>query len=49
MNIKNSVLDYMRHKQLNWYAHMQRMNEERLPGKVLEWCPLGRRRRKERP
>ena len=25
------------------------MNEERLPRKMLEWCPSGRRRRKGRP
>jgi hypothetical protein len=26
MNIKNSVLDYIRHEQLNWYGHVQRMD-----------------------
>ena len=36
MNIKNSVLDYIRYKQLNWYGHVQGMNEERLPRKILE-------------
>ena len=36
MNIKNSVLDYIRYKQLNLYDHVQRMNEERLPQKYLE-------------
>ena len=30
MNIKNSVLDYIRYKQLNWYGHVQRIDEERL-------------------
>ena len=24
-------------KQLNWVGHVQRMDEERLPRKVLEW------------
>ena len=49
MNIKNSVLDYnIRYKQLNWYDHVQRMYQERLPRRILEWCPPGRRR-KERP
>ena len=28
MNIKNSVLDYMRYKQLNWYGLVQRMDHE---------------------
>ena len=31
MNVKNSVLDYMKYKQLNWCGKMQRMNEERIP------------------
>jgi hypothetical protein len=44
MNIKNSILDYIRYKQLNWYGYVQRMNEERLPQKIVEWCPPGRRR-----
>ena len=45
MNITNYVLDYIRCKQLNWYGHVQRMEEERLPRKILEWCPPGRRRK----
>ena len=45
MNIKNSVLDYIRYKQLNWYSHMQRMDQERLPRRILERCPPGRRRK----
>ena len=42
MDIKNSILDYTRYKQLNWYDHM-RKNEDRLHRKVLEWFPPGRR------
>ena len=34
MDNKNSVLDYIRYKQLNWYGHVQRMEEERLPWKT---------------
>jgi hypothetical protein len=45
INIKNSVLDYMRYKQLNWCGHVQRMDQERLPRKNLEWCPPGRLRK----
>ena len=30
---------------MNWDCHMQRMDEERLPRKNLEWCPLGKRRK----
>ena len=32
-------------KQLNCYGHVQRMNQERLPRRILEWCPPGRRRK----
>ena len=42
---KNSVLDYIRYKQLNWYGHVQRMDQETLPRRILEWCPLKRRRK----
>ena len=48
MNIKNSVSYYIRCKQLNWYGHVQRMDQERLTRRILEWCPPGRRR-KRRP
>ena len=41
MNIKNSVLDYIRY----WYGHVQRMDEERLPRRILEWYPLWRKRK----
>ena len=43
--IKNSVLDYIRYKQLNWYDHVQGMDEERLPRKILELCRSGRIRK----
>ena len=45
MNIKNSVIDYISYKQLNWYSHVQRVVEERLPRKILGWCSPGRRRK----
>ena len=44
INIKNSVLDYLRYKQLNWYDNVRRMKEEKLPQNFLEWCPPGRRK-----
>ena len=36
MNIENSVLDYIRYKQLNWYDHVQRKNFFFLNGLHLE-------------
>jgi hypothetical protein len=32
-------------KQLQWYGHVQSMEEGRLPKEVLEWRPSGRRKR----
>ena len=46
MYIKNLLLNYILYKQLNWYGHVRRMNEERLVLIILEWCPLVRRRRR---
>ena len=46
INNKNSVSDYIRYKQLNWYDHMRRMNEEKLRQKNLEWYPPRRKKRK---
>ena len=45
MNNKNSVLEHIRYKQLNWYDQVPRMDGERLPRKIVEWCPPGIRRR----
>jgi hypothetical protein len=45
MSIKNSILDYIRYKQLNWYGHMKRVGQGSLPRRTLEWCPPGRRRK----
>ena len=47
MNIKNFVLDYIRNKQLNWYGHVQRMDKERLPGRILECAHLEDEERKD--
>ena len=33
INIENSVLDDTRY---NWYDHVQRMDQERLPRRILE-------------
>ena len=38
------MIDYVKYKQLNWYGHIRRMPEERIPRRVWEWCP-GRRGR----
>jgi hypothetical protein len=40
-----SLLDNIKTKQLQWYGHVQRMEEGRLPKEVMKWRPLGRRKR----
>ena len=45
LNVTNSVIDYFTYKQLNWYGHIRRMPEEKIPRRVWELCPPGRRGR----
>ena len=47
INIKKSVLDYIRYKQLNWYGHVQRMYEERLPQKCSNGAHLEDKQRED--
>jgi hypothetical protein len=41
----SSLLDEIKAKQLQWYGHVLRMEEGRLPKEVMKWRPPGRRRR----
>ena len=45
MNVTRSLLEDIKTKQLKWYGHVQRMEEGRLPKKVMKWSPPGRRKR----
>jgi hypothetical protein len=45
MNVERSPLDDIKTKQLQWYGHVQRMDEGRLPKEVMKWRLLGRRKR----
>jgi len=45
MSAVRSVLDNIKTKQLQWYGHVQRMEEGRLPKEIMKWRPLGRRKR----
>jgi len=45
VNVTRSLLDEIKTKQLKWYGHIQRMEEGRLPNKVMKWNPPGRRKR----
>ena len=44
MNVVRSLLDDIKTKQLQWYGHVQRMEEGRLPKEVMKWCSSGRRK-----
>jgi hypothetical protein len=45
MNVTRSLLDDISTKKLKWYGHVQRMEEGRLPKRVMKWNPPGRRKR----
>jgi len=45
MNVTRSLLDDIKTKQLQWYGHVQRMEEGRLPEEVMKWRAPGRRKR----
>ena len=48
MNVTRFLLDDIKTKQLQWYGHVQRMEEGRLPKEVMKWRPP-RRRKRSRP
>ena len=37
--------DIIEKKRLQWYGHVRRMPEERIPKLIMEWVPLERRKR----
>ena len=43
--LTRSLLDDIKTKQLQWYGHVQRIEEGRLPKEVMKWRPPGRRKR----
>ena len=45
MNVTRSLLEDIKTIQLKWYGHIQRMEEGRLPKKVMKWSPPRRRKR----
>jgi hypothetical protein len=38
-------IDIIEKKRLQWYGHVKRMSEERIPKLIVEWIPLERRKR----
>lgn len=45
MGVEGSIIQDVNVKQLTWYGHVQRMPASRLPKQILEWQPMGRRKR----
>jgi len=45
---KPDIVDIIERKRLQWYGHVKRMQEERLPELNMEWIP-GERRKRGRP
>jgi hypothetical protein len=44
--IKNAdTVRYVKCKRMAWLGHVMRMEGERIPKRVLEWKPMGRRKR----
>jgi hypothetical protein len=45
---KPDIIDIIEKKRLQWYGHVKRIQEERLPKLIMECIP-GKRRKRERP
>ena len=45
MKVARSLLDDIKTEQLQWYGHVQRMEEGRLPKEVTKWSRPGGRKR----
>jgi hypothetical protein len=42
---KPDITDIIERKRLQWYGHVKRMQEERLPKLIMEWIPGERKKR----
>ena len=42
---KPDIIDIIEQKRLQWYGHVKRMPEERIPKLIMEWIPQERRKR----
>jgi len=45
---KPDIIDIIERKRLQWYGHVKKMQEERLPKLIMEWIP-GKRGKRGRP
>jgi len=42
---KPDIIDIIQQKRLQWYGHVKRMPEERIPKLIMDWIPRERRRK----
>ena len=45
MNVEKDVDEVINEKRLQWYGHIIRVNDVRLPKEVMRWTPEGRNRK----
>ena len=45
---KPDIIDIIERERLQWYGHVKKMQDERLPKLIMEWIP-GERRKRGRP
>ena len=41
---KPDIIDIIEKKRLQWYGHVKRMPEQRLPKFIMEWIPIKRKK-----
>ena len=39
MAVQKTIIDCIEEKQLIWYGHVQRMDQDRVPKKTMRWIP----------
>jgi len=42
---KPDIIDIVQQKRLQWYGHVKRMPEERIPKLIMDWIPWDRKKR----
>jgi len=42
---KSDTIDIIEQKRLQWYGHVKRISEERIPKLIMDWLPWERRER----
>ena len=42
---KEEIKDIIKKKRLQWYGHIKRITEERIPKLIMAWTPTERRKR----